>query len=430
MVAQTTQVILQITDALMIGRLGAVDLAASAFASSLFALFMVFSMSFTASIATLVAQARGARRHYLIFENFKHGAILSLIVGVLSFAILSAFVPALDLFGQPAAVAEAATPYLFCLALSCLPMALQNAIRQFSEGLGNVKTPMLVALFGVVLNVALNFLLIYGLYGFPRLELLGAGVATLISRSTMAGMMLWILFRSPFFRVYLPKRWSRSWRRKLALRNLQIGLPTASYSLFEIGAFSSVTIFVGWFGATALAAHQIVLNMATLTYVITLSLGYAATIRVGFAFGQKDFEACRRIGVGVGCFAFCFMSLSALVLFLLREQLPSWYISDSEVIALGAKLIVIAAVFQIFDGLQSVTTGVLRGYGDVQVPMLLCFVAYWVLGLPLGLFVGFSMGLEAVGLWIGLALGLGVMALVLSARFLRLSSRWMKGKTS
>lgn len=423
-IGQLTQVVLQITDALMIGRLGAEALAASAFASSLFAVFMVFGMGFSAAISTLVSQNRGAHRVRLIFESYRHGFILCLFVGVFSCLCLFSIIPVLPLFGQEEGVVNLAGPYLFCLAISCIPMAVQNASRQFSEGLGLVVVPMLVAIAGVLLNIALNYALIYGAFGFPRLELLGAGLSTLLTRLLMAGSLLALVFRLKAYKVFLPPklRW-RPWRMDLSRECIRIGLPSGTYGLFEIGAFTSVTIFVGWFGAASLAAHQIVLNMATFTYVVTLSLGFAATIRVGFFYGEEDFVSLQKIGRVVILFGAVFMSMTAILFFCFRHELPALYIADPEVLKVASQLIVVAAVFQVFDGLQAVSLGILRGMGDVQLPMLLCFVAYWVIGLPISMIIAFPLGYEALGFWMGLAIGLGVIAAVLVYRFFFLSRR-------
>jgi MATE family multidrug resistance protein len=421
-IGQSTHVVLQITDALMIGHLGGEHLAASAFGGSLFSVFMVFGMGFSGCIATLVSQNRGAGRPHLVFESYRHGLILCLIVGIFSFICLAALIPVLPLFGQDPVVIDLAGPYLFCLALSCVPMAIQNASRQFSEGLGIVIVPMLIAVAGVLVNIAANYLLIYGAFGFPRLELLGAGIATLLVRTLMAISLVVLLWKLSVYRPFVPLklRW-RSWRKSVSLECLRIGLPSGTYGLFEIGAFTSVTIFVGWFGVASLAAHQIVLNMATFTYVITLSLGFAATIRVGYFFGQKDKEGVRRVGTGVIGFAFVFMAATGLLFFFFRKELPGLYISDPEVIRVASSLIVVAALFQIFDGLQSVCLGILRGMGDVQLPMLLCFVAYWVIGIPISMVIAFPFGQEALGFWMGLAIGLAIIACVLVYRFFQLS---------
>jgi len=416
-IGQLTQVVIQITDALMIGRLGKIELAASAFAFSFVAIFMVFNLGFTGCISTLVAQDRGAGRPRLLYESFRHGLWLSFGFGVFGFILLVSIIPVLGSFGQDGAVVEATRPYLFMLAISCIPMSLQNGFRQFSEGLGYVKIPMAIAIAGVGLNILFNFFLIFGFAGFPRLELLGAGISTLIARIFMAGILGFVVYRLALYRQHRRVSGRYRWRPSVALRCLRIGLPTGCLGLFEIGAFSCVTILVGWFGAASLAAHQVVLNMVTFTYVVTLSFGFAANIRVGRAYGERDIKTCRRIGHSTISFAVAFMSVSALLLWFFRRDLPSLYIEDVEVIRIGAQLIIVAAVFQIFDGLQAVTLGVLRGMGDVQVPMVLAFVAYWVLGLPVGIFFGFILGLEAPGVWIGLGVGLGVIATILCRRF-------------
>lgn len=424
-VSQLGQMLMQVIDSLMIGRLGAAPLAASAFAGTLLFLFMVFLFGASSCISALVARASGANRRNECAEILRHGCFLCTGVAVIFAVILTGMTPYLGMFGQPEEVIKEAQSYLPTIAWSLVPVLVFQVFRQFSEGLSVTILPMLFMALGIVVNAFFNWLLIFGNWGFPQWGLYGAGWGTLLARTLVAGITIFYILKFSSLKAYLPKNWWRPFRKKLFLRIADLGVPSGFQVLFEVGAFSGALIMMGWISTEALAAHQISMNLASLTFMIVLGISFAGSIRVGQAVGAQKLDELRRIGLSAFSFVVLMMLSFGLFFYMGRYWLPSLYIKEVGVIHLAAQFLVVAALFQIFDGIQGIGIGLLRGLTDVKIPMLINFIAYWLISLPVGYLLAFTYELDGIGIWLGLLFGLVVAALALCLRFYHLTRQMM-----
>jgi MATE family multidrug resistance protein len=421
MLSQLGHVLMGVVDNMMVGRLGATALAAVGLANVIFNVFLLFGIGMSYAITTLVAQADGERDTKGVSAVLKHGLAINLITACILVLVVFAGKNLLRYMGQPADVVSLSIPYLNIVTISIIPVLLFQTFRQLSEGLSNTRLAMVVVLGGNVLNIALNYLLIYGKGGFPALGLNGAGYATLISRVVMALAIAWYVYRAPFFKAYRSGFRLRHFSKKMFSRMLHIGIPAGLQFIFEVVAFDFSLVMMGWLGTQALAAHQIAINLATISYMTTSGLAAAATIRMGREWGRNDIPRLRFAAFTIIKMALVWMSVWAVVFIAGRSFLPALYVTDAEVISLAAPLVVIAGLFQLSDGLQVVSVGALRGLQDVKIPSLLIFVSYWVVALPLGYGLAFVWGWGAIGIWLGLLLGLTLVALAVTWRFHLLS---------
>ena len=287
--------------------------------------------------------------------------------------------------------------------------------------MGHPWAPMVIMLGGVGLNAALNWVFIYGHLGVPALGLTGAGISTLVARALGALVIFLWLRRDPAVRAAWPRRWFGNYSRERFREMMRVGLPAAGMLLFESSAFAFSSIMVGWFGAVPLAAHQIAITCASLAFMFPLGLSMAAGMRVSRAVGAGELARRRPIAFGAGALGVAVMSAFALVFFLGGRAVASWFVKDAAVIALATQLLVVAAVFQLFDGVQVIGASSLRAMHDLKVPTLITFAAYWVVALPLGYALGVRGGFGAVGVWWGIATGLACAAVFLTVRFARLT---------
>lgn len=416
-VGQLGHVTTGIADAVMIGRTGTVPLAAGAFALSIFIIPMVFGIGVAYGLTTPVANADGEGKPALAGRYLSQGFYLNLLIGLLLLIPLYLVNFFLPHFGQEAAVTALAAPYFQIISLSLVPMLIALCFKQFAEGLGDTRVAMLVSLGANLLNIGLNYLLIYGHWGFPAWGLNGAGVATLISRILMAVALAWYVLRKPAFARYREGlRW-RLWDRIAQRDILVIGLPSGLQYIFEVSAFAFAAIMVGWISADALAAHQIAITLATLSYMAASGFAAAANVRVSNQKGAGDLFNMRRAAHSNFMLTAGLMALWGLIFYLGRRALPAFYTDDPLVIALASQLMVVAVFFQLFDGLQAVALGALRGMAETRIPTLITFLAYWGIGLSASYWLGIEWGWGAPGIWYGLALGLVAAALLLLWRF-------------
>jgi MATE family multidrug resistance protein len=318
---------------------------------------------------------------------------------------------------QPPEVFAEAQAYLLLVGWSMVPALLAHAIKQYCEALTLVWPPMFIFLGGVVLNIGLNWVLIFGHLGFPAMGLTGAGWATLVARGATLVVMIVYLCRARALRRWLPARWSGRLSARVFGELLTLGAPVAVQHVLEVGAFVVASFMMGWISAEALAAHQIAITCAATSFMFALGTGMAVSIRVGHAWGARDRVALRRVGFsGLAMTAMIMSSFGAL--FMLGGQgIAGLFTPGKEVVALAAGMLVVAAWFQVFDGLQVVSLCALRGMADVRAPAVIAVVAYWLVALPLGYLLGFMWGKGAVGVWIGLAAGLATAAVILMGRF-------------
>jgi len=423
MLSMLGQVMTGVADSVMVGWTGAVPLAASSFANIFFSIPLFFGVGVSYAITPLIAQANGANQAHKIIDILKNGSLINLLTGLSLTALIFSIEPFMHFMGQPEEVVTLAIPYLSIVAVSIIPTMIFQTYRQFAEGMQSTRVAMVIVIGSNLINILLNYLLIFGKFGFLELGLNGAGWATLISRTIMGLSMMIYVFYGQKFQAYQAGFAVGNYSRKLINKMLHIGIPAGSQFIFEAGAFGFSAIMMGWLGTTPLAAHQIAINLATISYMTTSGLGAAATIRVGNFLGQHDQQNMRASAFMMIAMAIAIMMAWALLFIFGRYLLPSLYIDDASVIQLTSSLMIIAAFFQLSDGIQVVTAGALRGLQDVKIPSLLIFVAYWVIALPLGYVLAFPLGMQANGIWIGLFIGLTLTASAMVARFHRLSKR-------
>jgi MATE family multidrug resistance protein len=423
MLGQLGHVLVGLVDNLMIGQLGPAPLAAVSLGNSMVFIALSLGIGFSFAITPLIAEADGAGDIQKGRSYFHHGAILCTINGILLFIALLIAKPVLYYLDQPPEVVELAIPYLNIVAFSMIPLMIFQAFKQFADGLSQTKYAMYATLIANVVNVVFNYLLIYGIWIFPRLELEGAAIGTLISRFFMLWFVWEILRRKKKFAEYFKWGKKESLNSDVFKRLLNLGFPTALQMLFEVGIFTATVFLAGLLGTNPQAANQIALNLVSMTFMIAVGLGVTATIRVGNQKGLANFKDLRRIAMSTFLLVFLIEAVFALGFILLKDWLPTFYLDNVEVILLAAQLLVIAALFQLSDGLQVVILGALRGLQDVRIPTIICFISYWIIGFPVSWYFGKEENLGSMGIWLGLLAGLSASALMLYIRFHYLSKK-------
>jgi MATE family multidrug resistance protein len=423
MMSQLGQVLVGVADSMMVGQIGKDSLAGASLGNSLFVLFLTFGIGISYGITPLVAQADGEGNAGTIMDLLKHGFLVNLITSMLLLLLLMATSMVFPYLGQPGPVVSLSVPYFIVISWSIIPFMVFQTARQFAEGLSLTRQAMIITVSGNILNILLNYFLIFGKIGFPAMGLLGAGIATLISRIIMAALMFLFVYYHKRFAIYWENFEKYGISTHIMKRILSIGLPSGFQFIFEVGAFSFAAVMVGWIGTTALAAHQIAISLASITYMMATGIATATTIRTGNQLGRNDAEMLRKVGWTGFLLGAVFMGISALVMISFNHRLPYLYIDDLEVISVAAELILIAAVFQISDGLQVVGLGALRGMSDVSIPTLITLLAYWILALPVGYILGIYLHFGALGVWVGLLVGLTVTAALLIYRFKHISRK-------
>ncbi len=429
MLSQLGQVAVGVADSMMVGRLGALELAASSLANSIFFVILMFGIGISMGLTPLVSKAYGKGKTYQISRLFSNSLLINFLASLSLFGVVVLFSQNLSILNQREEVEVLALPFLLIITASLVPLMVFQTFKQFVEGLSQTKQAMYITIAANLVNVFLNWLLIWGHWGFPELGFLGAAWATLISRVLMMVLMgAYVLSSKRYseFNIQLV-RFKPNWT--LCQRILKIGVPTGFQFIFEVSAFSAAAIMMGWISVNALAGHQIALNLASISYMMATGLATAGMIRVSHYIGKEDFKGMREAGMVAFGMVATFMFVCALLFFVLRFFLPTLYIDDPQVISLAASLLVLAGLFQLSDGIQVVGLGVLRGLEDVKVPTIVTFLAYWGLGLPLGYVLAFEMGFAEKGIWIGLLIGLTLTAGMLLYRFDQLSKRKVKAKT-
>ena len=410
-------------DTLMVGRLSAEAIGAVALGTSVFLGVTIFGMGVLLGLDTIISQAYGRGEIDECHRALFHGVYASLLMTVPLTAVLLGAIALLPRIGINEDVLALTLPYLQPVIYSLLPLLLYSTARRYLQALGHVNVVMVVLVTANIVNALTNWTLIFGELGVPALGVVGAGWATFVSRAfmvaTLFGCILYYDRRGDrtLFQTSLRLEWSRL--RRLAA----LGLPAAFQITLELGLFVVATALVGRLSAAALAAHQIAITVASTTFMVPLGISSAAAVRVGYAVGRRDPEGVERAGwvailLGVG-----FMTCAMLALFLAPGVIISWFTTDPGVLAVGVSLLYIAAFFQLFDGVQGVTTGVLRGLGDTRTPMMVAAFGYWVLGLPSGYVLAFPLGMGVRGLWFGMLVGLATVGVALLAVWMRKLTR-------
>lgn len=418
-VGQLGHIMMGVVDSVMVGKIGSAPLAAASLVNGLFFLIVVLGFGMTLAIAPLIAISKGENNPSECGRILNHGVLVNLIFSIILMIlviILSYFIPSLN---QPPEVTELSISYLQILSLSIMPFIIFSCYRQFLEALAIPNPPMWIALAANILNAFLNWVLIFGNLGFPQLGLDGAGFATTLTRWTMMLFLIYFVLKNEKLKDFFPKINFNKIDRALIKKITNVGIPSGFQYFLEVGAFSFATIMVGWLGKIPLAANQIALNLASISYMVILGISFAGTVRVGTAFGEKNFVKVRRSGFSAIVLSTSIMFCSGIILILFRKLIPSIYIDDNDVIAVASNLLIIAAMFQISDGLQATGIGILRGLTDVRIPLILSFGAYWLLGIPSGYLFGFILNFGAVGVWLGSFVGLTSLGVILLVRFNR-----------
>jgi len=421
---ELAQMSLHLLDTAMIGYTGYKQLAAASLVLNVINIPFVFGLGITISVAQMVSLAHGKHDKQQVSHFFYNGFWLCTLSAILITAGLLLGKNVLKHLGQDPDVVQLAMPFMNLMSLSIIPMVLFMTLKQFADGLQYTKTAMTLSIVALPLNAFLNWLLIYGNWGFPRLELIGAGYATLITRTFIFLLLGAVILKHKVFRKYVSvakNQWHIHWDTIRQL--LKIGIPSSLQIGMEAGAFAGSGIIIGTIGAAPQAAHQIALSCASFAFMVSMGLSQAGSIRVSNAYGGSNWTRILMIGKSTTMLAIIYGTLSCTLFMLFRNQLPVLFNDEPMIVQTAAGLLLLAAIFQIPDAIQATSAGLLRGIKDVNTPTLYIFVAYWVLGLPLGYLMAFHFGMNEKGIWIGFISGLSFSAVMLTIRFLRRAKR-------
>lgn len=414
--SQIGQVTVALADTMMVGHAGTTDLAAASFSNSIFHVGMLFGFGISMGITPLVGQMYSQQKLEEVGSLLKNGIFLHSLVALGLVLIMGGVGFSLDLMGQPPEVVRKSVPYFMLLVASLLPLLIFYSFKQFLEGAGNTKIAMAITLTANLINISLNYVLIFGKFGFPAMGLLGAGLATLISRILMPLMLIPVILKNKKYQPVF--RFARQARVKALMlrRILAVGLPIGFQLIVEVLTFSIGAVMMGWLGKEQLAAHQIALGLASFTYMISLGVGSATTIHVSHEMGTRNYPLIQKTIYASLHLVILFMSLMGILFILLRNYLPHLFTDDTPVIGIAAGLLIIAALFQVFDGIQVVLLAALRGLADVKIPMEMAFFSYTLVGLPVSYACAFLLNFGAWGIWTGFLVGLASAALLFGLR--------------
>ncbi len=421
MAGQLGQITVYLADNLMVGRLGAEALASVSLAIAIIAVPIVIGMGIAVALPTLISEAEGAGESKKISQYFKHSLVVNLAIGLVSCGLILIGLPLLGHLGQDPGVVELAKTYTAISALGMIPMMIFMTFRGFSDGMSETKPPMVAMLLGNVLNIVLNYFLIFGKFGFPALGVEGAALASLISRIAMIVFIIIILLQWKNLWSHIKACNFKKYQKKMFAKIFELGIPSSLQYFFEISAFSGAALIMGMVSKNAQAAHQISINLSSITFMICSGLAMAATIRVGNQLGKRDYNALRNAGLSAFIQVTLIMAICSLIFVLFRAYLPLLYIDDVEVVKIASLLLIFAAIFQIPDGLQVTALSALRGLQDVKIPTYITFFSYYLVGIPTSYFSAIEFGLGAPGVWLGLLVGLFLSASLLIYRFHNLS---------
>ena len=416
----------QLADNIMVGQLGTAELAAVSLGNSFVFIAMSLGIGFSTAITPLVAEADGAGLKENAKSALKHGLLLCTVIGLSLFALILLAKPIMYAMKQPIEVVDLALPYLDLVAFSLVPLIIFQAFKQFSEGLSQTKYPMYATIVANVINIVLNYLLIFGNFGFPEMGIVGAAVGTLISRVFMVFYLWFILKTKEKFKFYVTGFNFAKIEKTVIKKIIELGFPSSLQMFFEVGIFTSAVWLSGVLGKNAQAANQIALNLSSMAFMFGMGLGITAMIRVGNQKGLSNFKELRRIAQSIFLLTFLLEIVFAALFLIGRHWFPSLYLDiddmtnfadNTEVLIIAAELLLIAAFFQISDGIQVVVLGALRGLQDVKIPTVITFISYWLIGFPVSYYLCLHTDLKSTGIWIGLLTGLTASAIMLYLRF-------------
>jgi MATE family multidrug resistance protein len=413
-------------DNIMVGQLGTAELAAVSLGNSFMFIAMSLGIGFSTAITPLIAEADSANDFVRGKAAFKNGLFLCTVIGVLLFLLVFFAKPLMYLMKQPVEVVELAIPYLDLVAFSLIPLIIFQGFKQFSDGLSMTKHPMFATLLANIVNIILNYLLIFGKFGFPELGIVGAAYGTLVSRIIMV-WYLWFLLKSKEKSMAYVSNIKFFVLDKLMLKKIiNLGAPSAMQMFFEVAIFTAAIWLSGLLGKNPQAANQIALNLSSMTFMVAMGLSVAAMIRVGNQKGLKAYFELRRIAFSLFLMGTLMAVFFALIFYAFHDYLPRIYvdygdaenlIDNTEVVGIASKLLIAAAIFQISDSIQVLVLGALRGLQDVKIPTVITFISYWLIGFPISWFLGKEEAYGSFGIWLGLLAGLTTAAILLYIRF-------------
>ncbi|EAQ41431.1 MATE family efflux transporter [Polaribacter sp. MED152] len=425
-------------DNIMVGQLGTAELAAVSLGNSFMFIAMSIGIGFSTAITPLIAEADSSNNLQQARATFKNGLFLCTVLGVLLFLMVFFAKPLMYLMQQPEEVVALAIPYLDLVAFSLIPLIVFQAIKQFSDGMSMTKYPMYATLLANIVNVVLNYLFIFGKFGFPELGIVGAAYGTLASRIIMV-IYLWILLSY--------KERSKRIMNKLKFfvldvlmikKIINLGSLSAMQMFFEVAIFTAAIWLSGLLGKNPQAANQIALNLSSMTFMVAMGLSVASMIRVGNQKGLQNYRELRRIAFSIFLLGMIFATIFAILFFIFHNVMPTIYVDlgdelnytdNMEVISIASKLLIAAAFFQISDSIQVVVLGALRGLQDVKIPTILTFISYWCVGFPVSYFLGSEEMYGSFGIWLGLLAGLTTASILLFIRFNKLTLKLIATKT-
>jgi MATE family multidrug resistance protein len=424
---QLGQIAMMTTDLALIGRLGDAAVAAAALAHTVFFTAFMLGMGIVSAVAPLASQAYGAREPRMVRRALRVGLWAAVILGAPLTLIQLWGGDLLIALGQSGENAALAGRYLSGIAWCVIPSWFFIALRNFMSAVNRPEPALWITLVAIPANALLAYALIYGTFGLPALDLLGAGLATTLISIGMCVAAVWICYTRRPYRKYrvLGRWWRGDWM--LMRQLIFVGAPISGAFLLEYGVFAAAAQLMGWIGTVALAAHQIALQIAAIMFMVPSGIGIAATVRVGHAVGRGDAAGTRRAGFSAILLGVAFMAAMTLLVTLTRHVIPLAFLGreapDPQTVALAASLLVLGASFFIADGIQTIAAGALRGFNDTRVPLVFAGVSFWLIGFTGCWLFGFTLGLGAYGIWIGLSLGIVCYALLLIVRFQRLTAR-------
>ncbi|MBE7177512.1 MAG: MATE family efflux transporter [Mucilaginibacter polytrichastri] len=424
-ISQLGYTLVHTADSVIVGHFagnGPEPLAAVSLVNSVITIILMVGIGISYGLTPLVAQESGRKNPEEPGRLLINSLVINIATGIFLFLVAwLGMLLLIDHLDQAPGVVILAKPYLFLLGISLVPLMIFMTFKQFAEGLGYTKQAMQVSIWGNVFNVLLGITFVKGLFGIAPMGVNGVGWSTLIERILMAVVMGAYIFRSKHFTQALQSftRAGLSWLRSVQI--LKIGAPVAMQYVFEVSAFSGAAIMIGSIGPTEQAAHLVAINMAAITYMMAGGVSAAASIKTGNNYGAKDYTQLRLSAISSYHIVLIFMSCTALLFIVLNRYLPWIYTSEKPIIAIASQLLLVAALFQLFDGAQVVGLGILRGIGDVNIPTFITFVAYWLVGIPVGYLLGLKLELGVLGVWAGLCLGLLVSGGLLFLRFQKMS---------
>jgi MATE family multidrug resistance protein len=421
-----------IVDNFMVGNLGSTELAAVSLGNSFIFIGLSLGIGFSTAITPLVAEADAEKDEKSIRTTFHHGMLLCTILGIAVFVSIVLAKPIMNLMDQPAAVVALATPYIDWVAFSLIPVIVFQGYKQFADGLSETKYSMYAIYLANVVHVFFNYVLIYGVWGFPKLGIIGAALGTVISRIMMVVFLHYILKMHPKFKSYFQDFSFEEIRKSVLKKIISLGFPSAMQMLFEVTLFTSAIWLSGTLGKNSQAANQIALTLASTTFMFAMGFSVTSMIRVSNQKGLRDYKKLILVARSIFLLAILLEMVFAILLVVFHNYLPHLFLNmtdplqvldNQEIIGITAELLLVAAFFQISDGIQVVVLGALRGLQDVKIPMYITFVAYWLIGFPVSFYLGRYTELGATGIWIGLLAGLTSSALFLYIRFTRLTTK-------